>query len=131
LIGAALRLGIGLATMRVLTVRGRRSGRRYETPVNLVHLGDRWYLVSPYGVGSWVKNARVAGSVELRRGRDRQRRVLEEVEASAAAPVLREYLRRNRITRPYFDVGLASDDAAIAAEAPRHPVFRLLPEASS
>ena len=32
-----------------------------------------------------------------------------------------------RVTRPYFDAGPSSTDEEIAAEVPRHPVFRLVP----
>lgn len=86
----------------------------------------RW-LVAPYGERNWVKNARAAGRVELRRGRRRDRLVVEEVDAGQAVPVLREYYRRFRVTRPFFDVTLDSSLEEWVAEAPRHPVFRLRP----
>ena len=43
-------------------------------------------------------------------------------------PVLRRYYELGRVTRPFFDVSLESSDEAWLAEAPRHPVFRLLDE---
>jgi hypothetical protein len=78
-----------------------------------------------------VKNARAAGWVELRRGRRRERLVVEELSPSAAVPVLRRYYELGRVTRPFFDVDLSSSDESWLAEAPRHPVFRLVPEAAS
>jgi len=45
-------------------------------------------------------------------------------------PVLREYYRRFRVTRPFFEVNSDSPNEAWLAEAPRHPVFRLVPGAS-
>jgi hypothetical protein len=48
-----------------------------------------------------------------------------ELEPGEAVPVLREYFRLGRVTRPFFDVDLASSDEAWLAEAQRHPVFRL------
>ena len=61
------RLGLAGKRTHVLTVVGRRSGKRYSTPVSLVFLdGERW-LVAPYGERQWVKNARAAGWVELTR----------------------------------------------------------------
>jgi hypothetical protein len=45
-------------------------------------------------------------------------------------PVLREYYRRGRVTRPFFSVTLDSPHEAWLAEAPRHPVFRLGPDES-
>jgi hypothetical protein len=82
--------------------------------------------VAPYGDRNWVKNARAAGWVELRRGRSRERLCVEELGPEKAVAVLREYYRRGRVTRPFFDVSLDSADEEWLAEAPRHPVFRLI-----
>jgi hypothetical protein len=95
--------------------------------VSIVRLdGERW-LVAPYGERNWVRNARAAGSVELRRGRAQERLAVREVGPAEAVPVLREYFRLSRVTRPFFDVSLESSEAEWIAEAPRHPVFRLEP----
>jgi hypothetical protein len=72
-----------------------------------------------------VKNARAAGWVELRRGRHRERLAVRELDAEAAVPVLREYYRLGRVTRPFFDVSLGSPHDEWLAEASRHPVFEL------
>jgi deazaflavin-dependent oxidoreductase (nitroreductase family) len=109
----------------LLTVPGRRTGLSWSTPVSLVRLGGERFAVAPYGERNWVKNARAAGSVELRRGRRNERVAVEEITGTEAVPVLREYYRRGRFTRPFFDVTLDSADEAWLAEAPRHPVFRL------
>ena len=87
----------------VLTVRGRTSGRLHSTPVTLVENGERW-LVAPYGAVAWVRNARAAGGVELRRGGHTGALRIEEASPELAAPVLRAYLRRVAVTRPFFDV---------------------------
>ena len=81
--------------------------------------------MAPYGERNWVRNARTAGRVELRRGRRRESCLVEEIDAAAAVPVLREYYRRGMVTRPFFAVTLDSPDEAWLAEAPRHPVFRI------
>jgi hypothetical protein len=88
--------------------------------------GDRRWLVAPYGEREWVKNARAAGEVELTRARKTTRHAVEEVGPEEAAPVLREYLRTTPVVKRFFAVG--RDDAleAFVAEAPRHPVFRVL-----
>jgi hypothetical protein len=84
----------------------------------------RW-LVAPYGNVSWVCNVRASSAVELRRGSRRERLSAEEVDAAAAGPVLRRYVQSVSVTRPYFDVSSNDPETAFAAEAPRHPVFRL------
>jgi deazaflavin-dependent oxidoreductase (nitroreductase family) len=122
----------GLAGRRthLLTVRGRTTGKPWSTPVSIVGDGDDRWLVAPYGERNWVRNARAAGWVELERGRRRERPAVEELRPEDAAPVLREYYRLFRMTRPLFAVGLDAPPEAWIAEAPRHPVFRLVPSRS-
>lgn len=118
--------GLGPANSRILVVAGRRTRREYRAPVNLVLRDGHRYLVSPYGERGWTKNARAAGRVALRRGGAVETVALHEVDATEAAPVLRQYVDENPITRPFFDVGPESLESAFAAEASRHPVFRLV-----
>jgi deazaflavin-dependent oxidoreductase (nitroreductase family) len=127
LVRLLLALGWGPPSTYLLAVRGRTSGRIHSTPVTLVEGdGGRW-LVAPYGDVAWVRNARAAGEVTLRRGRSAETVKLVELSPEASAPVLKQYLTRVPITRPYFDVTPRSDLDAFAAEAPRHPVFRIEP----
>jgi deazaflavin-dependent oxidoreductase (nitroreductase family) len=55
----------------VVVHRGRRSGRRYETPVNVFPAAGGYLLALTYGRDTdWVKNVLAAGGCELRtRGR--------------------------------------------------------------
>jgi deazaflavin-dependent oxidoreductase (nitroreductase family) len=119
-----LHIGVAGRHTYLLGVRGRRSGRTYSTPVILVENGDRW-LVAPYGEVSWVRNARAAGQATLSRGRRREEIKLSEVGPQESAPVLREYLRQAKTVRSCFDASPDSPLDAFAAEAGRHPVFRI------
>jgi deazaflavin-dependent oxidoreductase (nitroreductase family) len=119
------RLGLTGPRTYLLTVPGRRSGKLWSTPVSLVRSGEERWLVAPYGDRNWVLNVRAAGWVELRRGRRLERLGVRELDPRAAVPVLREYYRLGRVTRPFFDVGLDSSDEEWLLEAPRHPVFGL------
>ena len=75
------RLGLTGPRTYLLTVPGRRTGRLWSTPVTIVeHDGHRW-LVAPYGERNWVRNARAAGWVNLRRGRRRERLAVEPAKA--------------------------------------------------
>ena len=125
LITPLTRLGLVGRRTHILTVSGRKSGRRYSTPVQLVFANGRRYLVAPYGERQWVKNARAAGEVELGRARRTSRYRIEELGPEEAAPILQEYLRTTRIVKPYFDVDAAAPLEAFIAEARSHPVFRL------
>ena len=48
---------------------GRNSGKRRTTPVAVIVFQGERYLVAGFDSSNWVKNARVAGRGELRRGR--------------------------------------------------------------
>jgi deazaflavin-dependent oxidoreductase (nitroreductase family) len=51
----------------VIVHRGRRSGRRYQTPVNVFRAGDGYVIALTYGPDTdWVKNVLAAGGCELR-----------------------------------------------------------------
>ena len=120
------RMGLAGRRTHLLTVPGRKTAKLWSTPVSIVEDRHERWLVAPYGDRNWVKNARAAGWVELRRGRSRDRLVIEELAPPEAVPVLREYYLRGRVTRPFFDVTLDSPEEEWLAEAPRHPVFRLI-----
>jgi deazaflavin-dependent oxidoreductase (nitroreductase family) len=119
-------LGVPPPHTYVLAVRGRTSGRIYTTPVRLVGEGQKRWLVAPYGEREWVKNARAAGVVELRRGRRRETLALREVSGEERGEVLRRYVREVPITRPFFDAKPTDSIEAFEAEGSRHPVFELV-----
>ena len=125
LIIPAVKLDLGPRKTHLLTVTGRKTGRPYTTPVNLVERDGRQYLVAPYGEVSWVRNARAIGEVTLRRGRQTRKHRIEEMPPPEAAPILADYWRENLITRPYFNVTPDSNASVFEREATRHPVFGL------
>jgi deazaflavin-dependent oxidoreductase (nitroreductase family) len=118
--------GVAPYDLHLLSVIGRRTGTRYRTPIAVLsRAGARW-LVAPAGERNWVKNARAAGWVELRRGRRCERVRVEEVPPSERAPLLRDYVRLIRATREHFAAAPDDPIEAFAAEAQRHPVFRIV-----
>jgi len=109
----------------LLTTRGRKSGADRTTPVNVIEVGGERWLVSPYGRVGWVHNLRADPTARLWRGRRRETWDVEEADAATAGPVLRAYVRKIPVTAPFFDAKLTGPPEAFAAEADRHPVFRL------
>jgi deazaflavin-dependent oxidoreductase (nitroreductase family) len=45
--------------------QGRRSGRTYDTPVNVFVRPDGYLFALTYGEGEWVKNVLAAGRCEI------------------------------------------------------------------
>jgi deazaflavin-dependent oxidoreductase (nitroreductase family) len=126
LVRGLLRVGLAPPHVYLLTVRGRRTGRAYTTPVSLLEeTGGRW-LVAPYGEVGWVRNTRAAGRVTLSRGRRTETVSVHEVEPEEAGRVLKQYATDVPITRPFFDARHDAPVAAFVAEAHRHPVFRIV-----
>jgi hypothetical protein len=64
----------------VIVHRGRRTGRRYRTPVNVFPAGDQYVIALTYGPDTdWVKNVLAAGGCTLlTRGRAGRRWMLED-----------------------------------------------------
>ena len=111
----------------VMTTVGRKTGTPRTTPVTLVEEPDGTWLVAPYGPVSWVLNARAAGRVTLRRGKQVGVHAIREVPADEAGPVLKKYLAIAGATRSYFTATKDSPVAEFVAEAGVHPVFELTP----
>ena len=120
-----LRWNIAPKQIYLLSVRGRKTGKLYSLPVSLVEKEGKRYLVSPYGESNWVKNARAAGEVSLQRNGNKEKLKLIEIGPKESAAVLKEYIKMERIVRPYFDVKPDDSLKAFEAETHLHPVFLL------
>ncbi len=118
--------GWGADYRYVLTVTGRRTGRPYSTPVDVMRCNGRRYLVAMAPTASWVRNVRASDMVGLDRGPRHERLGVREVGQQEAAPVLREYVRQIRVTRHLFDASPEDPLEAFEREAARHPVFELV-----
>ena len=124
------RMGFSVMGSRVLETRGRQSGQPRRTPVNLLTIDGRQYLVSPRGHSQWVRNVRAdGGRLALILGRRRQAYLARELPTDDArtAQILRAYLKRWKAeVGVFFDgTGPDSSDAELAAIAPKHPIFEL------
>jgi deazaflavin-dependent oxidoreductase (nitroreductase family) len=60
-----LAAGIPLGPNVLITIRGRKSGLPRTTPLTIVELSGRRWLMSPYGEVNWVRNLRVAGCATI------------------------------------------------------------------
>lgn len=108
-----------LGVVPTLAVRGRKSGQWRTVPVNLLKLGDAWYLLAPRGDTEWVRNLRAAATGELRRGtRARPFRAVE-VPDEQKPPVIEAYLARWGYQ--------VQDQFRRLPDPADHPVFRIEP----
>jgi deazaflavin-dependent oxidoreductase (nitroreductase family) len=126
-VAAMTRLGVSVWGSRVLYVRGRTSGEWRSTPVNVLSLGGRRYLVAPRGHTQWVKNLRAAGGGELRVGRRVEPFTATELADDQKPEILRAYLKRWKLEIGVFFDGVGPDapDAKLREIAPGYPVFQI------
>ncbi|MBV8362842.1 MAG: nitroreductase family deazaflavin-dependent oxidoreductase [Deltaproteobacteria bacterium] len=125
--GALIGLGFGLRHSYLLQVRGRKSGRMYSTPVNLLEIDKKLYLVCPRGRAQWVRNAEASGRILLKKRRI-QEFWLSAIPDKEKPAILKEYLDRFKLTvQRYFPVRAGSPPAAFTPYAARYPVFGLRP----
>ena len=126
LIIALNRLGVGFGTWYILSIPGRRTGKMRSTPVSVLHIKGERYVVTGFET-QWVKNARKDGHGLLARGRKTEQVILVELPVEERGPVLREFPAQIPHGVQFFEklLGIPGDPDAMAAAAPRCPVFRI------
>ncbi len=126
--GFLVGLGFGFPYNYLLEVRGRKSGKIYSTPIDLLELGGKRFLVAPRGRTQWVRNAEAAGEVTLKKGSTRQRFRLRPLADAEKLEILKAYLDHfKREVQRYFPVPAGSPPEAFRDLAPNYPAFELIP----
>lgn len=125
-----LKTGALLGPNALITVRGRKSGEPRTTPVALVEIDGRRWVIGTFGDTNWVRNLRAAGEATVSVGRRREdvkaSELVGEERVSFFRDVLTPYVKRLRIGTLLLSVLGAKDivdDPAAAAE--KRPVFEL------
>jgi deazaflavin-dependent oxidoreductase (nitroreductase family) len=127
--GFLVGLGLGFSYNYLLEVRGRKSGKLHSTPIDLLKLNGKTYLVAPRGRTQWVRNAEAAGEVTLKKGRTRQKFRLRPIPDADKPQILKAYLDTfKREVQRYFPIPAGSPAESFAALAGSYPAFELLAE---
>lgn len=126
LFGFFLGLGIGLSHNYLLEVRGRKTGKTYSTPVNVLEYKGKRYLVAPRGYTQWVRNVETSGEGVMVRGARRDKTKLRALADEEKPEILKAYLDRFKPTvQRYFPIAAGSPVDAFAPYTSRYPVFEL------
>ncbi|HEY3310571.1 MAG TPA: hypothetical protein VGK00_02920 [Anaerolineales bacterium] len=117
-------LGIFPNWLVTLEVEGRRSKKMINFPMAMTVVDGERYLVSMLGEDTnWVQNVRAAaGKAWLQHG-IREQVLLEELDASRRAPVLKVYLQHAPGARPHIPVSKDAPVAEFEKIAQDFPVF--------
>jgi deazaflavin-dependent oxidoreductase (nitroreductase family) len=123
--GFLIGIGLGFSYNRLLQVRGRKSGKVYSTPIDLLEWKGRQFLVAPRGRTQWVRNAEISGEVTLKKGSARRYRLRALTDAEKPE-ILKGYLDRfrNEVQR-YFPVAAGSPIEAFVELTASYPAFEL------
>jgi deazaflavin-dependent oxidoreductase (nitroreductase family) len=120
--------GIGFPYNYLLQVRGRKSGRIYSTPIDLLEIDGKKFLVAPRGRAQWVRNAEAAGEVTLKKGSRRLKFSLRPIGDADKPEILKAYLDTfKREVQTYFPVPAGSPLEAFRELTTNYPAFELLP----
>jgi deazaflavin-dependent oxidoreductase (nitroreductase family) len=127
-----LRVGPLLGPNALITIRGRKSGVPRTTPIALVEVDGKRWVIGTFGETNWVRNLRAAREATLTVGRKRDEVVAQELDLEDRAAFFRDvvgpYARRLRIGGLLLSILGAKevlDDPAAAAQ--NRPVFELRP----
>lgn len=128
LFGLLVGLGLGLRHNYLLQVRGRKTGRVYSTPVDVLSRDQKRYLVAPRGYTQWVRNAIASGTVSLKKGRRSEEFSVRLISGDEKPEILKSYLDRYKLTvQRYFPVSAGSPIEAFQPLTEEYPVFELIP----
>jgi deazaflavin-dependent oxidoreductase (nitroreductase family) len=126
--GFLVGLGIGFPYNCLLQVRGRKSGKIYSTPIDLLELDGKKFLVAPRGRTQWVRNAEAAGEVTLKKGSKRGKFRLRAIDDADKPEILKAYLDSfRREVQSYFPVPAGSPPEEFRQVAGAYPAFELIP----
>jgi deazaflavin-dependent oxidoreductase (nitroreductase family) len=122
--GVVVGLGWGFSYNYLLQVRGRKSGKVYSTPIDLLELSGKRFLVAPRGRTQWVRNAEAAGEITLKRGKLQQKFKLRVLSDQEKPEILKAYLDQfKREVQGYFPVPAGSPVDAFRGLLDSYPAF--------
>jgi deazaflavin-dependent oxidoreductase (nitroreductase family) len=125
--GFLIGMGLGFSYNYVLEVRGRKSGKIYSTPIDLLEIEGKRFLVAPRGHTQWVRNAEAAGEVTLKKGRQRNKFGLRALSDEEKPVILKAYLDRFKSeVQVYFPVAAGSPVEAFRELLGSYPAFELI-----
>src|SRR5688572_9792718 len=124
--GFMVKLGFGLSHNFLQEIRGRKSGRIYSTPVNVLEHNGKRYIVAPRGDTQWVRNVAVNQNATLVKGAKREDIRSRAIAAEAKPEILKAYLDQYKLTvQRYFPIPAGSSAKEFEPLVLRYPVFEI------
>ena len=119
-------LGIFPNWLVTLEVVGRKSGKMTSFPLAMTIVNGERYLVSMLGTETnWVQNIKASGGKARLRHGVSESVLLQEVDVSQRAPILKAYLQLAPGARPHVPISKDAPISEFEKIASKYPVFRL------
>lgn len=117
-------------SVRVLAIRGRKTGRLYLHPVGVSSYQGEKYLIAFYGNSEWARNMRAGTQAELRDRKHAQAIKGRELAGAEKAEFLRYLLATYPlVVRVWWKVNAKrATSAQLDMLAERYPVFHVTAE---
>ena len=87
-----LAAGVPMGPNALVTVRGRKSGLPRTTPVTIIQVSGRRWLMAPFGEVNWVRNLRAAGRAIITVRRRKEEVTAVELGSTEAGEFFRDVL---------------------------------------
>ena len=125
-----LRVGPLLGPNALITIRGRKSGEPRTTPIALLQVDGKRWVIGTFGETNWVRNLRASHEAMLTVGQKREKVVADELDLARRTELFRDvvgpYVRRIRIGGVLLSILGARDVLEDPGRAAEHrPVFEL------
>ncbi|MEO6796392.1 MAG: nitroreductase family deazaflavin-dependent oxidoreductase [Candidatus Dormibacter sp.] len=122
--------GVPMGPNGLLTVRGRTSGQPRTTPVGVLEVGGRRWLIGAYGDVQWTRNLRTAGEATIEVGKKAEQIRSVELTPEQATVffrgVLGPFIARQPLPLRFFVGRLLREPLADpVGAAGKYPVFEL------
>ena len=126
-----LAAGVPMGPNVLVTVRGRISGLPRTTPLTIVELSGRRWLMAPYGEVNWVRNLRAAGRATITVRRRNEEVIAAELGPTEAVAFFRNVLGK-RVQRTRVGAWIVRHIDQVDLDHPEEaargrPVFELHP----
>jgi deazaflavin-dependent oxidoreductase (nitroreductase family) len=121
--------------LRLLRVRGRKSGRPYEVPVRINTLNAERFIVAMFATAQWVQNLRAAREAEIVLGKAAEPVKVQELQGEDKLAFVTAYMSRPKLAKRVKAV-LGADPQKLSTDEFQRaiaelPVFRLEPVQTS
>ena len=122
--------GVPMGPNGLLTVRGRTSGQPRTTPVGVLEVDGRRWLIGAYGDVQWTQNLRTAGEGTIEVGKKSERIRSVELTPAQATVFFRDVLvpfmaRQPLVLRLFVGRLLREPITDPVGAAGKYPVFEL------